>query len=246
MCLFRLRSIRRHSSSGMFEVVDSPELLTADAHFDLSVDDASNTYAVRDYLPNPGAGPMDGVPDVDLTRFAAPTTGISGSSGATLCRRTIGPVVLESGSAGVFQRLPGWSSHSRPAGCGDRGCRNVKAAQCMPAIPSPCGRRLRPWRGATRTINVPGQAALNTLPNGPSSPGRERRSYGGSHARELANHLNINQTVAALNGNPCQRPGVCNHAHSEPQARPRGRTLADLPHLHGQRADPLRANRSLT
>jgi hypothetical protein len=61
-----------------------------------------------------------------------------------------------------------------------------------------------------------------------------------------ANHLDINQTVAALNATHTNDRVYVTMLTPEPQARLEGRTLGGLPISMANVLDPLRANRSLT
>ena len=198
-----------------FEVVDSPELtpllmLTSiyQSMMQSNAYASETTYRIRERVQ------MDGVPDVDLTRFAAPTAGIPAALGATL---EVGePLVqLYSNPARrgmLAQRLSGRRSHSRPANCRDRergtrrrrsACRRYRLFAGDIAALAWCTTH---HRHSCQTARYPAEWSR--------SPGRKRRSHRGSHAGELREPSRYQPDCRRIECHPHQRPGVCNHAHS--------------------------------
>ncbi len=230
-----------------FEVVDSPELtpllmLTSiyQSMMQSNAYASETTYRIRERVQ------MDGVPDVDLTRFAAPTAGIPAALGATLevgeplvqlysnpARRG----VLRSVSLDV-EAIPGRQTVEIESAEREGGAVHAGNTVSLRAT-------LRPWRGATRTIDIPVKLP-DTLPNGPVRLVVSDAATVDHMLESSANHLDINQTVAALNATHTNDRVYVTMLTPEPQARLEGRTLAGLPISMANVLDPLRANRSLT
>jgi hypothetical protein len=230
-----------------FEVVDSPELtpllmLTSiyQSMMQSNTYASETTYRIREHVQ------MDGVPDVDLTRFAAPTAGIPAALGATL---EVGePLVqlysnparrgmLRSVSLDV-EAIPGRQTVEIESAEREGGAVHAGDTVSLRAT-------LRPWRGATRMIDIPVKLP-DTLPNGPVRLVVSDAATVDHMLESSANHLNINQTVAALNATHTNDRVYITMLAPEPQARLEGRTLAGLPISMANVLDPLRANRSLT
>jgi hypothetical protein len=230
-----------------FEVVDSPDLtplLMLTSIYQSMMQ--SNTYASETTYRIRERVQMDGVSDVDLTRFAAPTAGIPAALGATL---EVGePLVqlysnparrggLRSVSLDV-EAIPGRQTVEIESAEREGGAVHAGATVSLRAT-------LRPWRGATRTIDIPVKLP-DTLPNGPVRLVVSDAATVDHMLESSANHLDINQTVVALNATHTNDRVYVTMLTPEPQARLEGRTLAGLPISMANVLDPLRANRSLT
>jgi hypothetical protein len=230
-----------------FEVVDSPDLtplLMLTSIYQSMME--SNTYASETTYRIRERVQMDGVSDVDLTRFAAPTTGIPAALGATLevgeplvqlysnpaRRGRLGSVSLD------VEAIPGRQTVEIESAEREGGAVHAGDTVSLRAT-------LRPWRGATRTINVPVKLP-DTLPSGPVRLVVSDAVTVDHMLESSANHLDINQTVAALNATHTNDRVYITMLTPEPQARLEGRTLAGLPISMANVLDPLRANRSLT
>ncbi len=230
-----------------FEVVDSPELtpllmLTSiyQSMMQSNAYASETTYRIRERVQ------LDGVPGVDLTRFAAPTAGIPAALGATL---EVGePLVqlysnparrgeLRSVSLDV-EAISGRQTVEIESAEREGGAVHAGDTVALRAT-------LRPWRGATRTIDIPVKLP-NTLPNGPVRLVVSDAATVDHMLESSANHLDINQTVAALNATHTNDRVYVTMLTPEPQARLEGRTLGGLPISMANVLDPLRANRSLT
>jgi hypothetical protein len=230
-----------------FEVVDSPDLtpllmLTSiyQSMMQSNTYASETTYRIREQVQ------MDGVPGVDLTRFAAPTAGIPAALGATL---EVGePLVqlysnparrggLRSVSLDV-EAIPGRQTVEIESAEREGGAVHAGDTVSLRAT-------LRPWRGAMRTIDVPVKLP-NTLPNGPVRLVMSDAATVDHMLESSANHLDINQTVAALNATHTNDRVYVTMLTPDPQARLEGRTLAALPISMANVLDPLRVNRALT
>jgi hypothetical protein len=104
---------------------------------------------------------------------------------------------------------------------------------------------LRPWHGALRTLDIPVKLP-DTLPDGPVRLVVSDATTVDHMLEAPANHLDINQTVAALNATHTNDRVYVTMLTPDPQARLEGRTLAGLPISMANVLDPLRANRALT
>jgi hypothetical protein len=230
-----------------FEVVDSPDLtpllMLTSIYQSLM---QSNTYASETTYRIRERVQMDGVPDVNLTRFAAPTTGIPAALGATL---ELGePLVqlysnparrggLRSVSLDV-EAISGRQTVEIESAEREGGAVHAGDTVSLRAT-------LRPWRGATRTVDIPVKLP-DTLPNGPVRLVVSDAVTVDHMLESSANHLDMNQTVAALNATHTNDRVYVTMLTPEPQARLDGRTLAGIPVSMANVLEPLRANRSLT
>jgi hypothetical protein len=230
-----------------FEVVDSPDLtplLMLTSIYQSMMQ--SNTYASETTYRIRERVQMDGVSDVDLTRFAAPTAGIPAALGATL---ELGePLVqlysnparrggLRSVSLDV-EAISGRQTVEIESAEREGGAVHAGDTVSLRAT-------LRPWRGATRTVDIPVKLP-DTLPNGPVRLVVSDAVTVDHMLESSANHLDMNQTVAALNATHTNDRVYVTMLTPEPQARLEGRTLAGLPLSMANVLEPLRANRSLT
>lgn len=230
-----------------FEVVDSPDLtpllmLTSiyQSMMQSNTYASETTYRIREQVQ------MDGVSDVDLTRFAAPTAGIPAALGATL---EVGePLVqlysnparrggLRSVSLDI-EAIPGRQTVEIESAEREGGAVHAGDTVSLRAT-------MRPWRGAIRTIEIPVKLP-DTLPNGPVRLVVSDAATVDHMLESSANHLDINETVAALNATHTNDQLYVTMLTPNPQARLEGRTLAALPISMVNVLDPLRANRSLT
>jgi len=230
-----------------FEVVDSPDLtpllmLTSiyQSMMQSNTYASETTYRIREQVQ------MDGVSDVDLTHFAAPTAGIPAALGATL---EVGePLVqlysnparrggLRSVSLDI-EAIPGRQTVEIESAEREGGAVHAGDTVSLRAT-------MRPWRGAIRTIEIPVKLP-DTLPNGPVRLVVSDAATVDHMLESSANHLDINETVAALNATHTNDQVYVTMLTPNPQARLEGRTLAALPISMANVLDPLRANRSLT
>ena len=230
-----------------FDVVDSPELtpllmLTSiyQSIMQSNTYAAETTYRVRERLQ------FDGVPEVELTRLAAPTTGIPAALNATLQageplvqlysdrarRGALRSVVLD------IEILPGQQTVEIESAEREGGVVHAGDTVSVRAT-------LRPYRGALRTIDIPVKLP-DTLPNGPvrlvvSDAATVDHMMGGQ-----LTHLNMSEAVAALNATHANDRVYVTMLTPEPQARLDGRTLSGVPISMANVLDPLRVNRALT
>ncbi|HEX6773410.1 MAG TPA: SpoIVB peptidase S55 [Acidobacteriaceae bacterium] len=230
-----------------FEVVDSPELtpllmLTSIYQSIMQSNHyaAETTYRIREQVR------LDGVKDVELTRFAAPTAGIPAALGATL---ELGEplVTLYSSPArrGVLRGvsldidvLPGRQSVEIESAERDGGAVHPGDTVSLRAT-------LRPYRGAPRTINIPVKLPA-TLPQGPIRVVVSDAATVDHMLDAPQNHLDMSEMVAALNRTHANDRVYVTMLAPEPQARVDGRTLSQVPISMANVLDPLRVNRSLT
>jgi hypothetical protein len=230
-----------------FDVVDSPDLtpllmLTSiyQSLMQSNTYSSETTYRIRERVQ------MDGAADVDLTRFAAPTTGIPAALGATL---QVGePLVqlysnparrggLRSVSLDV-ESIPGRQTVEIESAEREGGTVHAGDTVSLRAT-------LRPWQGAKRSIDIPVKLP-DTLPDGPVRLVVSDAVTVDHMLETSASHLDINQTIAGLNATHTNDRVYVTMLTPEPQARLEGRTLAALPISMANVLDPLRANRSLT
>jgi SpoIVB peptidase S55 len=230
-----------------FDVVDSPELtplLMLTSIYQSMME--SNTYAAETTYRMRERVQLDGAPDVDLTRFAAPTTGIPAALGATLevgeplvqlysnpARRG----VLRSVSLDV-EAIPGQQTVEIESAEREGGAVHAGDTVSLHAT-------LRPWHGALRSLDIPVKLP-DTLPEGPVRLVVSDATTVDHMLESPANHLDMNQTVAALNATHTNDRVYVTMLTPDPQARLDGRTLAGLPISMANVLDPLRANRELT
>jgi hypothetical protein len=230
-----------------FDVVDSPELTPLlmlisiyQSMMQSNSYAAETTYRIRERVA------IDGAPDLDLTRFAAPTTGIPAALGATLemgeplvqlygnpARRGL----LRSVSLDI-DTLPGRQTMEIESAEREGGVVHAGDTVSLRAT-------LRPWRGATRTIDIPVKLP-RTLPEGPVRLVVSDAATVDHMLEAPANHLDMNDTVAALNATHANDRVYVTMLTPQPQARLDGRTLTQLPISMANVLDPLRANRMLT
>jgi hypothetical protein len=240
-----------HSAAGTrpvhFDVVDSPELTPLlmlisiyQSMMQSNSYAAETTYRIRERVA------IDGAPDLDLTRFAAPTTGIPAALGATLemgeplvqlygnpaRRGLLRSVSLE------IDTLPGRQTMEIESAEREGGVVHAGDTVSLRAT-------LRPWRGATRTIDIPVRLP-RTLPEGPVRLVVSDAATVDHMLEAPANHLDMNDTVAALNATHPNDRVYVTMLTPQPQARLDGRTLTQLPISMANVLDPLRANRMLT
>ena len=230
-----------------FDVVDSPELTPLlmlisiyQSMMQSNSYAAETTYRIRERVA------IDGAPDLDLTRFAAPTTGIPAALGATLemgeplvqlygnpARRGL----LRSVSLDI-DTLPGRQTMEIESAEREGGAVHAGDTVSLRAT-------LRPWRGATRAIDIPVKLP-RTLPEGPVRLVVSDAATVDHMLEAPANHLDMNDTVAALNATHANDRVYVTMLTPQPQARLDGRTLTQLPISMANVLDPLRANRMLT
>ncbi len=230
-----------------FDVVDSPELTPLlmlisiyQSMMQSNSYAAETTYRIRERVA------IDGAPDLDLTRFAAPTTGIPAALGATLemgeplvqlygnpARRGL----LRSVSLDI-DTLPGRQTMEIESAEREGGVVHAGDTVSLRAT-------LRPWRGATRAIDIPVKLP-RTLPEGPVRLVVSDAATVDHMLEAPANHLDMNDTVAALNATHANDRVYVTMLTPQPQARLDGRTLTQLPISMANVLDPLRANRMLT
>ena len=230
-----------------FEVVDSPELtpllmLTSIYQSIMESNDyaAETTYRIREQVQ------LDGVKDVELTRFAAPTTGIPAALGATL---ELGEPLLTLYSSparrGILRgvsldidMLPGRQTVDIESAERDGGAVHPGDTVSLRAT-------LRPYRGAPRTISIPVKLPA-TLPQGPIRLVVSDAATVDHMLDAPQNHLDMSEMVAALNSTHTNDRVYVTMLAPEPQARVDGRTLSQVPISMANVLDPLRTNRSLT
>lgn len=230
-----------------FEVVDSPELtpLLMLTSIYQSIMESNNyaaetTYRIREQVQ------LDGVPDVELTRFAAPTAGIPAALGATL---EVGEPLVKLYSSparrGILREvsldvdaLPGRQSVEIESAERDGGAVHPGDTVSLRA-------KLRPYRGATRTIEIPVKLPA-TLPQGPVRLVVSDAATVDHMLEAPQSHLDMTETVAALNRTHANDRVYVTMLTPEAQARVDGRTLSQVPLSMANVLDPLRANRSLT
>jgi hypothetical protein len=230
-----------------FDVVDSPELtplLMLTSIYQSMME--SNAYATEVTYRMRERVQLDGAPDVDLTRLSAPTTGIPAALGATL---EIGePLVqlysnparrglLRSVTLDV-EAIPGRQSVEIESA--EREGSAVHAGDTVSLRAT-----LRPWHGELRTVDIPVKLP-DTLPDGPIRLVVSDATTVDHMLESSANHLDLSQTVAALNATHTNDRVYVTMLTPEPQARLEGRTLAELPISMANVLEPLRANRALT
>ncbi|MFL6429312.1 MAG: SpoIVB peptidase S55 [Acidobacteriaceae bacterium] len=230
-----------------FEVIDSPDLtpllMLTSIYQSLM---QSNTYAAETTYRMRERVQLDGAPDVDLTRFAAPTSGIPAALGATLL---IGePLVqlyanparrgmLRSVSLDV-DALPGRQTVDIESAEREGGSVHAGSTVSLRAT-------LRPWHGTTRTVDIPVKLP-DTLPDGPIRLVVSDAATVDHMLESSPNHLDMNETVAALNATHANDRLYVTMLTPQPQARLDGRTLAEVPISMANVLDPLRVNRALT
>ncbi|HEX6493893.1 MAG TPA: SpoIVB peptidase S55 [Acidobacteriaceae bacterium] len=230
-----------------FEVIDSPDLtpllmLTSiyQSLMQSNSYSAETTYRMRERVQ------LDGAPDVDLTRFAAPTSGIPAALGATLLigeplvQLYANPArrgVLRSVSLDV-DALPGRQTVDIESAEREGGAVHAGSTVSLRAT-------LRPWHGATRTVDIPVKLP-DTLPDGPIRLVVSDAATVDHMLESSPNHLDMNETVAALNATHANDRVYVTLLTPQPQARLDGRTLAEVPISMANVLDPLRVNRALT
>jgi hypothetical protein len=209
-----------------FDVIDSPDLtpllMLTSIYQSLM---QSNSYAAETTYRMRERVHLDGAPEVDLTRYAAPTSGIPAALGATLeigeplvqlyanpARRNM----LRSVSLDV-DAMPGRQTVEIESAEREGGVIHAGSTVSLRAT-------LRPWHGTTRIIDIPVKLP-DTLPDGP---------------------IRLNETVTALNATHANDRVYVTMLTPEPQARLDGRTLAEVPISMANVLDPLRVNRALT
>jgi hypothetical protein len=230
-----------------FDVVDSPDLTPLlmlvsiyQSMMESNSYAAETTYRIREQVR------IDGASDVDLTRFAAPATGIPAALGATL---QVGePLVQIYGNParrgllrGVsldIEAMPGRQSVEIESAERQGGAVHAGDTVLLRA-------KLRPWRGAARMIDVPVKLP-DTLPDGPLRLVVSDAATVDHMVESPANHLDMNETVAALNATHANDRVYVTMLTPQAQARLDGRTLSQLPISMANVLDPLRANRALT
>jgi hypothetical protein len=230
-----------------FEVIDNPELtplLMLTSIYQSMME--SNTYAAETTYRVQERMQFDGVPEVDLTRLAAPTTGIPAALNATLQageplvqlysdparRGPLRSVALE------IDILPGQQTVEIESAEREGGVVHAGDTVCVRAT-------LRPYRGALRTIDIPVKLP-NTLPNGPVRLVVSDAATVDHMMGEQLTHLNMSEVVAAMNATHSNDRVYVTMLTPEPQARLDGRTLTGVPISMANVLDPLRVNRALT
>ena len=230
-----------------FDVVDSPDLtplLMLTSIYQSLMESNSyaseTTYRIRERVE------LDGVPEVDLTRFAAPTTGIPAALGATLeIGEPLVQLYADPARRGVLHSisldvdaLPGRQTIDIESAEREGGAVHAGDTVSLRAT-------LRPWRGTTRTVDIPVKLP-DTLPDGPIRLVVSDAATVDHMLEAPANHLDMNETVAALNATHANDRVYVTMLTPEPQARVDGRTLAQVPISMANVLDPLRVNRALT
>ena len=230
-----------------FDVVDSPDLtplLMLTSIYQSLMESNSyaseTTYRIRERVQ------LDGVPEVNLTRFAAPTAGIPAALGATLqIGEPLVQLYADPARRGVLRSisldvdaLPGRQTIDIESAEREGGTVHAGDTVSLRAI-------LRPWRGATRTVDIPVKLP-DTLPDGPIRLVVSDAATVDHMLEAPANHLDMNETVHALNATHTNDRVYVTMLTPEPQARLDGRTLAQVPISMANVLDPLRVNRSLT
>jgi hypothetical protein len=230
-----------------FDVIDSPDLtpllmLTSiyQSMMQSNTYSAETTYRMRERVE------LDGAPDVDLTRFAAPTSGIPAALGATLAigeplvQLYANPArrgVLHSVSLDV-DAISGRQAVEIESAEREGGAVHAGSTVSLRAT-------LRPWHGATRTVDIPIKLP-DTIPDGPIRLVVSDAATVDHMMDSSANHLDMNETVAALNATHANDRVYVTMLTPEPQARLDGRTLADVPISMANVLDSLRVNHALT
>ncbi len=244
-------SVTFHEGTGTrpvhFDVVDSPDLtplLMLISIYQSMMENnnyaAETTYRIRERVE------IDGAPQVDLTRFAAPATGIPAALGATL---QVGePLVQLYGNparrgllhsvALDIDAIPGRQTIEIEAAEREGGAVHAGDTVSLRAT-------LRPWQGAARTVDIPVKLP-DTLPEGPIRLVVSDAATVDHMQEAQATHLDMNETVAALNATHTNDRVYVTMLTPQPQARLDGRTLAEVPISMANVLDPLRANRTLT
>ena len=230
-----------------FDVVDSPDLtplLMLTSIYQSLME--SNSYATETTYRIRECVQLDGVPEVNLTRFAAPTTGIPAALGATLeIGEPLVQLYADPARRGVLRSisldvdaLPGRQTIDIESAEREGGAVHAGDTVSLRAT-------LRPWRGATRTVDIPVKLP-DTLPDGPIRLVVSDAATVDHMLEAPANHLDMNETVAALNATHTNDRVYVTMLAPEPQARLDGRTLAQVPISMANVLDPLRVNRALT
>jgi hypothetical protein len=240
-----------HQESGTrsvhFDVVDSPELtplLMLVSIYQSMME--SNSYATETTYRLRERVQIDGAPDVELTRFAAPATGIPAALGATL---EVGEPLVQLYGNPARRGLLRSVSLDIDAMTG-RQTMEIESAERQGGVVHAgdtvsLRARLRPWHGATHTVDIPVKLP-DTLSEGPVRLVVSDAATVDHMLETSSNHLDMNETVAALNGTHTNDRVYVTMLTPEPQARLDGRTLAELPISMANVLDPLRANRTLT
>jgi hypothetical protein len=230
-----------------FDVADSPDLtpllmLTSiyQSLMESNSYAAETTYSVRERIQ------VEGAPDVDLTRFAAPSMGIPAALGATLqvgepfvqiygnpARRGVLRSVLLDVDAVPGRQTIDIQSAERAGGA-------VHAGDTVTLRAT-----LRPYRGENRSIDIPVHLPA-TLPPGPVRLVVSDAATVDHMMEAPSQNLSLNDTVAALNATHANDRVYVTMLAPAAQARLDGRTLAGLPISMANVLDPLRVNRSLT
>jgi hypothetical protein len=230
-----------------FDVADSPDMtpllmLTSiyQSLMETNHYSAETTYRVRERIQ------IDGQPEVDLTRYAAPGPGVPAALGATLqvgepfvqiyANPTRGGV-LHSVSFDV-DAMPGRQSVEIESAERDGGAVHAGDTVSLRAT-------LRPYHGDPRTINIPVKLPT-TLPVGPVRLVVSDAATVDHMQDSQTTHLDMSETVAALNATHANDRVYVTMLDPATQARLDGRTLAALPISMANILDPLRVNRSLT
>jgi hypothetical protein len=244
-------SVTFHEGAGArpvhFDVVDSPDLTPLlmlisiyQSMMESNSYAAETTYRIRERVE------IDGAPEVDLTRFAAPTTGIPAALGATL---QVGePLVQLYGNparrgmlrsvALDIDAIPGRQTMEIETAEREGGAVHAGDTVSLRA-------KLRPWQGAAHTIDIPVKLP-NTLPEGPIRLVVSDAATVDHMQEAPVNHLDMNATIAALNATHTNDRVYVTMLTPQPQARLDGRTLAQVPISMANVLDPLRVNRTLT
>jgi hypothetical protein len=230
-----------------FDVADSPDLtpllmLTSiyQSLMESNSYAAETTYSVRERIR------VEGAPDVDLTRFAAPSLGIPAALGATLqvgepfveiygnpARRGVLRSVLLDVDAVPGRQTIDIESAERAGGA-------VHAGDSVTLRAT-----LRPYRGENRAIDIPVHLPA-TLPPGPVRLVVSDAATVDHMMEAPSQHLSLNDTVAALNATHANDRVYVTMLAPAAQARLDGRTLAELPISMANVLDSLRVNHSLT
>jgi hypothetical protein len=230
-----------------FDVVDSPDLtpllmLTSIYQSMMQSNSyaAETTYRIRERIQ------LDGAPDVDLTRLAAPSSGIPAALGATL--EAGEPLVqlydnparrgMLRGVSLDVDALPGRQTMEIESAEREGGAVHAGDTVSLRAM-------LRPYHGAARTVDIPVKLPTN-LPDGPLRLVVSDAATVDHMLDAPSNHLDMSATVAALNATHTNDRLYVTMLTPQPQARLDGRTLAELPISMANVLDPLRANRALT
>lgn len=230
-----------------FEVVDNPDLtpllmLTSiyQSIMESNSYAAETTYRVHEQIR------FAGVPEVELTRFAGPTTGIPAALNATLVAGE--PLIqlygnparrgaLRSVSLDI-DTLPGRQAVEIESAEREGGAVHAGDTVSLRAT-------LRPYHGPARTIDIPVKLP-STLPDGPVRLVVSDAATVDHMHDAPSSHLDMNETVAALNATQRNDRVYVTMLSPEPQARLDGRTLSGVPLSMANVLDPLRVNRGLT